>query len=191
MTSSHTSAPGCELVAKSQETARQATGRARRADQQQRLAPQLVDHAHAHDGEDQIGEADGDGLLVAGDLAEAGRGEDAVQVIEDGVDAGQLVECADGDGQKQRVAVLPAEDRLVGRGVLLGQRGADVGQFAFGVRLAHQLEHGQGFVDAVLRGRPARAARNAEEQRQESQRRAARPRPPASATPPRPDAACG
>ncbi len=57
-----------------------------------------------------------------------GCGEDVVQVIEDGVDARQLVECADGDGQKQRIAVLPLEDRLVGRGVLLGQRGANVGQ---------------------------------------------------------------
>jgi len=84
----------------------QAACRARRANQKKGFAAQLVDQTHADDGEDQIGESDGDGLLVAGDLAEAGGGEDAVQVIEDGVDAGKLVECADGNRQKERIDVL-------------------------------------------------------------------------------------
>ena len=90
---------------------------------------------------DEVGEADGDGLLVARDLAEAGGGKDVVQVVEDGVDAGELIECADGDGEKERVAVLPAEDGLVRGGVLFGQGGANVGELGFGIWLAHHLEH--------------------------------------------------
>ena len=94
--------------------ARQATGRARRANQQQHLAAQLIDHAHSDHGEDQVGKADGDGLLVAAELAESGLGKDVVQVVENRVDSGQLVECADADGQKQWIAVLPAKDRFLG-----------------------------------------------------------------------------
>ena len=51
-------------------------------------------------GEDQVGGADGDGLQVGGDFIETGEGENIVEVIEDGVDAGELVEHADGDGRK-------------------------------------------------------------------------------------------
>ena len=115
-----------------------------------------------------IGESDGDGLLVAGELAEAGRSKNVVQVVENGVDAGQLVERADGDGEKQRIAILPAEDGLVRGCVLFGQRGADVGQLGLGVRVTHHLQHGECFVNAISRGRPARAAGNAEEQGEEN-----------------------
>ena len=145
----------------------EAACRARRADQKQGFTAQPVDHRHTNNGEYKIREADGDGLLIARNLAEAGSGEDVIQVIEDGVDTGQLIERADGDGQKERIAVLPSKDRLVGRGVFLGQRGANVGQFALWIRLAHQLQYCQGLVVAVPGGGPARAtraARNAEEQ---------------------------
>jgi hypothetical protein len=99
------------------------------ADEEKRFAAELVDEAHADHGEDEVGEADGDGLLIAGELAESGRREDAVEVIEDGVDAGKLIECADGDGEEKRVAIFPAEDGLVRGGVLLGlKRGANVGE---------------------------------------------------------------
>ena len=116
-------------VRNSHATAPRQTGRSSGSDQEQRLAPELVDHRHAHHREDQIGEADGDCLLVAGDLAETRRSENARQVIENGVDAGQLVKRADGDGQKERVAIFPAEDRFVRGAVLLLERGADVCQF--------------------------------------------------------------
>ncbi len=66
----------------------------------QRLTPQPVDHRHAHHGEDQIGKPDRDGLLVARDLAESSRCKDVVQVVENRVDARQLIECADRDRQK-------------------------------------------------------------------------------------------
>jgi hypothetical protein len=35
--------------------------------------------------------------------------------------------------------------------MLLGQGGTDVGQFSLGVRLAHELEDGKRFVNAVAR----------------------------------------
>ena len=146
----------------------QAACRSRRADQQQRLAAQLVDYRHPHHGEDEIGKPDGDGLPVAGKLRESRRGKDARQVIENGVDAGQLVECADADGEKQRITVLPSKDRFVCRGVFLQQSGPNVRQFSLGVRFAHQLQHRQRLIDAILRGRPARTAGNAEKQRKKS-----------------------
>ena len=100
-------------MAKIQATPARQAEPARRANQQQRFAPQLVDQGHAHDGEHEIGGADGDGLLVAGDVAEPRRRKNAVQVIENRVDAGQLIKRADGDGQKQRVAIFPSENGLV------------------------------------------------------------------------------
>ena len=151
--------------------AAQAAGATRRANQQQRLAAQLVDQRHADNGEQKIRCADGDCLLVARNLAEAGGGEDVVQVVQNCVDPGELVESADRDGEEQRIAILPLEDPLVSRRVLLRQRRLDVGQFRLRVRISHHLQHRQRFIHAILRDRPARAARNSEEQRQENQSR--------------------
>ena len=88
------------------------TGGADRAEEQQLLAAKLVDDGHGEQRSHQVGRADGYRLQIAGDPAEAGRGEDVVQVIEDGVDAGELIEHADGGGEKDRLAVLPGEERL-------------------------------------------------------------------------------
>ena len=141
---------GCEWVAKSQATALRHDAVPAAPMSRSVLRPRLVNDAHADDGEDEVGEADGDGLLIAGELAEAGGLENVVEVIKDGVDAGELVECADGDGEEERVAVLPAEDGDVGGGVLLGERGADVGELGLGVGIAHHFEHGEGFAVAIL-----------------------------------------
>ena len=72
------------------------------ADQQQCLAAELVDQAHAEEGGEQIDEADAHGLQRRRVGAEAGRGEDVVRVVEDRVDAGELVEEADRDGEEDR-----------------------------------------------------------------------------------------
>ena len=79
--------------------AAQAEGHADAADQQQRLAAELVDEGHGKQRGDQVHGADGDGLQIARDLAEAGHAEDVVRVIENGVDAGELVERRDGERQ--------------------------------------------------------------------------------------------
>ena len=63
-----------------------------RADQQQLLAPDPVDHRHRDHGEQQVRGADRYRLQIARDLAEAGLREDVVQVVENRVDAGELIE---------------------------------------------------------------------------------------------------
>src|ERR1019366_7661651 len=92
----------------------QTDGRATSSGEQQLLAAQAIDHAHGEHGEEQVGGADGHGLEVAGDLVEPRALEDVVEVIKDGVDAGHLVEEADGDGQEYGAAVPVLEERLVG-----------------------------------------------------------------------------
>ena len=107
------------------------------AHDEQALAAEAVNERHADQGEEEVGGADGDGLLIAGKLAEAGGRKDGVHVAEDGVDAGELVEGADGDGQEERIAVLPAEDRLVHGGVLRIHGGLNLGELGLGIGTAH------------------------------------------------------
>src|SRR5580658_5593475 len=139
------------------------SGATGRADKQKRLAAQFVDQRHADHGEQKVGCADRDGLLVARDLTESSSCKDVVQVIENRVDACELVEGADGDSEKKRIAVLPAKYRLVSGCVFLSKRGTDIVQLCLRVGCAHELEHRECFVVAIVRGGPARAARNAEE----------------------------
>src|SRR5580698_8536157 len=101
------------------------SGATGRADKQKRLAAHFVDERHADHGEQKVGCADHDGLLIARYLTESSGGKDVVQVIENCVDAGELVEGADGDGEKERIAVLPLKDGFVRGGVFLHKRGAD------------------------------------------------------------------
>ena len=131
------------------------------------LRPSLVDHAHPDHGEDQVGESDRNRLLIARQLAESGRLKDVVQVVENRVDPRQLIECSNRDRQKQRIAILPSKHRLMRRCMFLRQRLANVGQFRLRLRLAHQFQHRQRFIDAIaradqrgLRGMPNSNIRN-------------------------------
>ena len=111
------------------------------SDDEQALAAETVDQRHADQGEDEIGDADGDGLRVAGELAEAGGGKDGVHVADDGIDTAQLIEGADGDGQEQRIAILPLEDRLVDSGMLGLEGRLNVGELGPWIGNAHEGEH--------------------------------------------------
>ena len=104
------------------------------SDEQKLLAAEFVDDRHGEQGEDEIGGADGDGLQVAGDFGCAGEGEDVVEVIEDGIDAGELAEHADGEGDDDGLEVLPGEQRVGGAGALQVDGGDDFVQFFLGLR---------------------------------------------------------
>src|SRR5215472_17679008 len=80
------------------------------SDEEERFATDLVDDGDADESGKEIGEADDDSLEVARHGAEASVGEDVVKVIEDGVDSGELVEEADGDGQEDKFAVAVLEE---------------------------------------------------------------------------------
>ena len=80
--------------------ARQTKSRADGADQQQFLASHAVDDRHGDYGGEQIDGANGDGLNVTGNFAETCPGKDVVQVVENRIDAGELIEHADGNGEK-------------------------------------------------------------------------------------------
>ena len=84
------------------------------SDEEEGLTADLVDDGDADEGSDEVGEADDNGLLGAGDGAEAGVGEDVVEVVEDGVDAGELVEEADGDGEEDELGVATLEEGVLG-----------------------------------------------------------------------------
>ena len=71
------------------------------AEQQKLLASELVDGGHGDQREEQVGAADQDGLHAGRIFAGAGRGEDVVQVVQAGVDAGELVERARRDGHER------------------------------------------------------------------------------------------
>ena len=111
------------------------------------------------------------GLLVAGERGEAGESEDIVGVVKNGVDAGELIEHADGDGQENRQAVLALEERL-GFGDALEMDGVDdFFELSLGVGGAHHLQNLAGFVNAILSDEPARAARDSKEKKREERGR--------------------
>src|ERR1700727_385663 len=84
------------------------------SDEEERLAADLVNDGDADEGGDEVGESDDYGLDGAGDGVETGVGEDVVEVVEDGVDAGELVEETDGDGEKDELAVAALEEGVLG-----------------------------------------------------------------------------
>src|ERR1700761_643944 len=102
------------------------------SDQKELLAAEFIDDRHGEQGGDKIGGADGYGLVIAGDAACAGEGEDVVEVIEDGIDAGELGEHADGEGENHRLAVLAGEQRIGGRGALQMHGGDYLIEFLLG-----------------------------------------------------------
>ena len=65
------------------------------SDEQEGFAAYLVDDGDAEEGGEEVRQTDDDGLFGAGDGVEACVGEDVVEVVEDGVDAGELVEETD------------------------------------------------------------------------------------------------
>src|ERR1022692_1362477 len=148
----------------------QTNGGAGGAGEQQFFAAQAVDHAHGDDGEEEVGGADGHGLEVAGDFVEAGALEDVVEVIEDGVDAGHLVEEADGDGEEDGAAVLVLEEGFDSGAIFAFHGADDVGDFAIGVGFADAGKNLAGLLDETAADQPARALRDAEEVKEEEQR---------------------
>lgn len=84
------------------------------SDEKEGFAADFVDDGDADEGGDEVGESDDDGLDGAGDGVEAGVGEDVVEVVKDGVDAGELVEETDGDGEKDELAVAALEEGVLG-----------------------------------------------------------------------------
>src|SRR6266851_9875355 len=77
--------------------------------QQQSLAAKLVNHRHRNHGEEQVGGSDGHRLQVARDFAEAGIVKNLVQIIENHIDAGELVEHSDADREENRERILSGE----------------------------------------------------------------------------------
>ena len=148
-----------------------ADGGADGADEEEGFAAELVDDGHGEEGGAEVHGAEQDGLLVAGELGEAGGGKNVVRVIEDGVDAGELVEHADGDGEENGQAVFALEKGL---GLLraLEMDGVDdfveLGFADSGMPIISRTR--AGLVNAILRDQPARAARDAEEQDGEEER---------------------
>src|SRR5207248_5518739 len=80
--------------------------------QQQLLAPESVDHAHRDQREDEVGEPDRDRLHITRNLVETGARENVVQIVENRVDSGKLVEHADRDGKDNGFPVTRLEKGL-------------------------------------------------------------------------------
>ncbi len=70
--------------------------------QEQGLAADPVDYRHRDHGEKQVRGPDRDCLKVARHFAEAGMSENVIQIIENRVDAGELVEYSDADREEDR-----------------------------------------------------------------------------------------
>ena len=82
---------------------------ARDADREQRLAPQAIDEPDGHDGHDDVDQADEHGLTERSAHAAARLREDRRQVIEDRVDAGDLLKERQAERNQHDEADAPVE----------------------------------------------------------------------------------
>ena len=74
-----------------------------RANIKQRAPAQPVNQPESDKSENQIGDADADGLQQRGFCAEAGQFKDAGREVQNRIDAGELVEEGDQDGEQNRL----------------------------------------------------------------------------------------
>src|SRR5207245_654036 len=147
----------------------EAEGRAHGSDKKHGPASQLVDHEHGEHSEKKIGGADGDGLQVAGNLAESRVLEDSVQIVQDGVDSGELVEHSNGNRQEDGNAVFRGEERIA-RDVLGVDGLYDFLELLFEILFSRLAKHSSGFVDSPLLDQPAWTFRNSQKHQEKEHR---------------------
>src|ERR1019366_2522050 len=80
----------------------------KRADIEQRAPPQTINEPQPKKSENQVGQADADGLQQRGFGTQTGQFKDARRKVENGVDAGELVEEGDQKCQQDRRLELSA-----------------------------------------------------------------------------------
>src|SRR6266852_1064218 len=118
--------------------------------QQQSLAAKLVNHRHRDHGEKQVGGSDGHRLQVARDLAEAGVLKDLVQIVENHIDARELVEYSDADREENRERILSGEKLFCCLALLDIDRRNDLLEVVLVVFVACCLQHGSAFGHSSL-----------------------------------------
>lgn len=109
-------------------------GAAYGSDEEEGFAADLVDDGDADKRGEEICQAHDDGLHVAGHGAEAGVAEDVVEVVEDCVDSGELVEEADGNCEEDEPGVAALEEGVLGEAAFGADGFGDGVDFGAGVR---------------------------------------------------------
>ena len=147
---------------------------ARDADREQRLAAQAIDEPDRDDRHADVDQADEHGLAERVADAAAGLREDRRQVVEDRVDAGDLLEERQAERDQHDEADAPVEQaaqaaRHVLRCEALRGSAAELSCACCGAADARQ--HVQRLLVAALHQQPARAFRNERQQQQIQQRR--------------------
>ena len=137
----------------------------KRADIEKRAAAQFVDEPKADKGEHQVGHPDADRLQERGFLSQSGHFENAGRKVEDRINAGELVEKGDQEGELDRgfESLRPEATRAGG----LMRDGSNLIGFSFDIGLrvtwVDHLEHGNPSGAITLApDQPAWALRQAE-----------------------------
>src|SRR5260370_6012450 len=154
--------------------------KADRSDEEQRLAAELVDQSHGEESGAEVHRTYGHRLQIAGDLVESRRGKNVVEIIENRVDARELVEHADCDGKKYGDEVFAGEKWFGTLRLLKMYRVHNFSEFSLVIGRAQRLQDASRFLNALLSGQPAGTPRNSEQhdQKQKSRRRADAQLPP-------------
>src|SRR5580765_5140535 len=141
-----------------------------RADEQQRLATDFIDHGHRKHREDQIGGTNRNCLQIARYSTDASAREDVVQVIENCVDAGELVECSNRNRKKHRHSVAFLEKSFLAKPLGMSDRVHDLAQALFVIFFPNEFQDRQRLIDSSNLCEPSRAARNSKEHYEEQKR---------------------
>src|SRR5581483_4405627 len=142
---------------------RKADCRANRTDQQQRLAPNSVNDGHGQHGKNQVGRAHSYGLQVARDLAESRTSKDVIQIIENGIDPGELVEHPDTDRKKNRKKILTRKELFRGLRLLKVHGLGYFLQLLLVVLFAGQLQDAPRLLHSAPFHQPPWTSRNSEQ----------------------------
>ena len=146
----------CVCVAKTQAASRCETMNVIEPDQEQRLAAHAVDQRHAHEGHQEIGHSHDDRLHEGIRAVGPCHAENIGGVVDDGVDAVELVESRDHAGEQQRLEVFALEEPVLGLRAFARQRLLNFPRFPGGVFVAEAVQHGLRLVQPAAPHEPAR-----------------------------------
>jgi hypothetical protein len=142
-------------------------------DQQQRLAADLVDHGQGQQHRADRDRAGDDVALERDFLGHAGQTPQGLAIVEDDVDADELLEGGqDQTGPDDRAEAELASDVPEAGAMAFGEAGADLGDLAVGGLGAEQLgKDGAGRIVPALHDQITRALRDQEQGQQEDRSR--------------------
>src|SRR5882724_8417751 len=125
-----------------------------------------MNKSHREQSSREIHAANCNRLKLSGNFAEASRGENIVEVIQNGVNPRELIKHADCDREENRIPVLIRKNGFRSRRFLQIDRFHKFLELRVGITGTCHFQNASRFFEAALGGEPARTAGDSKQQEQ-------------------------